>query len=166
MKKWLALSAFIICTIIFLGWAIIRIVSAINFDIECGGYLERAANSNSIELAKENLDKAITYIEAKNLTSGQVSIFLRQPKNDVGYWYKNLKSAQEQLQNTKDNTMELEKTNILMKLRETLTDHGKEGTNVTCPNGISVYPNNVILFWTAILSFIFGLIALCRIIYE
>ena len=52
----------------------------------------------------------------------------------------------EELDKLPETATSLEKTNVLMKLRETLTDESEDGTEVTVPNGISIYPNNVCLF--------------------
>lgn len=147
----------IVAALLFFGWGVARTVKAISFDQNCGQYLKRAADANSIEMAKEELGIAISYAEANNLTQGTVSIFLHQPKNDVGYWYRNMKTAYEELENVPEDTSLMEKTNILMKLRETLTDEGENGIEVTIPNGISIYPNNVSYFWWSIIS----LVAMC-----
>ena len=39
---------------------------------------------------------------------------------------------------------QFEKTNVLMKLRETLTDNGESGTKLTYPTGLMFYPNNLL----------------------
>ena len=120
------------------------------FSMGCEQYLKRAADANTVTLAAENLTVALTYIEKNELTNGVVSIFLNQPENDLGYWYKNLKSSLTELEKVEEGTSQLERSNLLMKLRETLTDvEGGEGggTCVTAPNGISIYPQNVSYFW-------------------
>ena len=66
----------------------------IQFDIQCKGYLELAANANSIELAKSNLDKAIQYIEKNQLTSGNSAIFIKSPSYNITLWYANVKTCQ------------------------------------------------------------------------
>lgn len=38
------------------------------------GFLKRAADANTIELANQELTKALDYLEANNLTSGYTSI--------------------------------------------------------------------------------------------
>jgi len=147
----------IIATIAFVAWATVRSVKGVQFEINCEQYLKRAADANTVETAKEELAKAISYAETHNLTEGVVSIFLHQPENDVGYWYKNLTEAYEELDNLPEDTTSLEKTNVLMKLRETLTDGDESGVSVTIPEGISIYPNNVLYFWWGMLSIIFCL---------
>lgn len=149
-KTFLVLA--IVTTMIFLVWGGVRTVKGISFDKNCTQYLKRAADANSVEMAKEELGKAISYSESQRLTEGVVSIFLHQPKNDIGYWYSNMVTAYEELENLPDNSTPLEKTNVLMKLRETLTDSNSDGTTVTVPGGISIYPNNVGYFWWGIIS--------------
>ena len=51
--------------------------------------------------------------------------------------------------NVSPNASQLEKSNVLMKLRETLIDNGENGDNLTVPDGLSRYPNN--LMWGTIL---------------
>ena len=156
MKKYSRtfLTLSIICTLIFGSWATVRIIKSIQFNFDCSAYLKRAANANTIELAKEELGKAIKYVEDNNLTEGVVSIFLKNPSNDVGFWYQNMKSAYEELDNLSDDTSSLEKTNVLMKLRESLTDSSDSGsTTVITPSGITVYPDNTLYFvWGTISS--------------
>ena len=145
----------IIATIVFGAWATVRIVKGVQFDINCTQYVKRAADASTVELAKEELGKAISYAEQNNLTEGVVSIFFHQPKNDIGYWYKNMTDAYNELDNLPEDATSLEKTNVLMKLRETLTDEKESGVSVTMPNGISIYPGNVFYFWWGLLSMIF-----------
>jgi hypothetical protein len=83
------------------------------------------------------------------MTSGYTSILWQTPDEDIGFWYTNLKASQQELQNLQSNSA-LEKTNVLIKLRETLLDVG-ERTRVTEPEGLSVYPNNKL--WAFLMTF-------------
>ncbi len=125
----------------------LRISKKVVFKQNVSGYLKRAADANTIELAEEELTKAITYLEAENLTSGYTSILWQTPDEDIDFWYRNLKASQQELQ-TLESESALEKTNVLIKLRETLLDTG-ESTKVTVPDGLSVYPNNKM--WAALM---------------
>jgi hypothetical protein len=143
----------ILCTLVFIGWITARGVSGLQFNLNCEAYLKRAADANTIEMAKEELAKAIKYAEDNKLTDGIVSIFLKNPANDIGFWYKNITSAYEELKELPDDSTPLEKTNVLMKLRESLTDRDEGGgTKVILPEGIEIYPNNVMFFWWGLLS--------------
>lgn len=151
----------LIFTVLFCFWGGIRIFNNIEFNQGAGGYLSRAASANTIEIATVELDRAIKYIEANNLTSGYTSVLFRTPDEDIGFWYENIKAANKELKELPVNSSPLEKTNVLMKLRETLTDQGDSGTKLTVPEGISVYPSNAILAilgWVSILGMIFGFI--------
>lgn len=144
----------LIMTVVMIVCAVVKYVKMTQFEINCTQYLERAANASTVELAKEELAKVISYAEEKKLTEGVVSVFFRHPRNDIGYWYKNITAAYAELENLSEDATSLEKTNVLMKLRETLTDEGY----VTIPDEIALYPNNVLYFWWGTLSIIFVLI--------
>ena len=64
------------------------------------------------------------------------------------------KTMQIQLQEFKSES-ELEESNILMKLRETLLDETGE---VTHPNMISFYPNHIFWFWFLVLGWLLFII--------
>jgi len=143
----------IVSTLIFGGWATARIIKAVEFNLNCEAYIKRSANANTIELAKKELATSIDYIEKNNLTRGVVSIFLKNPTNDIEFWYQNLKAAYEELDNLNEDATALEKTNVLMKLRESLTDRESGGgTKVIVPSGITIYPDNSLYFWWCTLS--------------
>ena len=145
----------IVFTLIFCAWATVRIVKNVQFNLNCEAYLKRAADANTVELAKGELTKALNYIEENNLTEGIVSIFLKNPANDLEFWYNNIKSAYEELDSLPDDSTPLEKTNVLMKLRESLIDRDSSGeTKVNLPEGLDIYPNNVLYFWWCTLSMI------------
>lgn len=152
MKEKIILLLAIVSTVVACIWGTVRVVNAVQFNNGCTQYLKRAADANTVERAKEELDIAISYAEDHNLTEGIVSIFMQQPKNDIGFWYQNMTESYEELDKLPENATSLEKTNVLMKLRETLTDESEDGTEVTVPNGISIYPNNVVYFWWGAIS--------------
>ena len=138
----------------------IRITKSVSMKQNCTGYLKRAADANTVETAKEQLQKSIQYLEANNLTKGYTSVLWQTPDEDIEFWYKNLKASESELMKVDSTTASMEKTNLLMKLRETLLDNGEKGDNLTVPSGLSRYPNNGmwgILTWLAILIII-GLI--------
>lgn len=161
MKKFFVLLC-IICTIVPLivyGAAIVKIIQ---IDANCISYFEMAADANSVELAEKHLSSGIKYLEENNLTEGSTKIFIYRPTTDLGLWYENLKSAQAQLQelSSKEELTELEESNALMKLRETLLN--SDGL-VTYPSMTAFYPNHIGWFWTMwfiwllwIGAFIFG----------
>jgi hypothetical protein len=127
----------------FCGFLLTRIICNINFDVNCGGHLKRAADANTIELASQELGQVLNYLEQNNMTKGYTSLLYRTPDEDIGFWYTNLKASMDELNKVTPQTTQLERTNLLIKLRETLLDHGDKGQKVTEPDGITVYPNNV-----------------------
>jgi hypothetical protein len=131
--------------LILISWIVptILIVKSIQFDQNCGGYLKNAADANSVELASERIGKAVEYIEANGLTEGYTSVLWRTEDENVSYWYSNIKACQKELDSCQDAT-QLEKSNVLMKVRESLTDNGGKGTDLTLPEGISKYPHNTL----------------------
>ena len=129
----------------------IPIVKSIQLEQNCIGYLERASNANTVETAIEELNYSISYLEENELTTGYTSVFYRTPDEDINFFYKNLVNSRDELMKVDSTTTQMEKTNLLMKLRETLTyDGGDYGTIVTYPDGLSRYPNNGM--WMFIIS--------------
>ncbi len=119
------------------------VVMHIEFNQECGGYLKQAADANSVEIALNRLDKALGYIEANGLKKGYTSILWKTEDENVGFWYQNVKACKAELAACINSTP-LEKTNVLMKVRESLTDQGEKGTVLTIPSGISRFPDNTL----------------------
>ena len=143
----LTLSVFV-----FTLWSIGRIYNGIYFNIHCGGYLHRASYANTIELAAPALETAIQYIENNGLTNGFTSVVYRTPDEDVGFWYSNLKDAENELSKISPSSTALEKSNVLMKLRESLISHEENSSRLICPEGISIYPQNVQYCWVGWIS--------------
>lgn len=119
-------------------------VASIRFDQNCLGHLKRAADANTIEMAISELDIAITYLETVGDTTGYTSVLYNTPDEDIAFWYHNLVASRNELQMLPSDASPMERTNTLMKLRETLTDDGEKGTVVTRPAGIARYPYNLI----------------------
>lgn len=135
------------------------IVLNIKFDKDCAGYLEQVANANSNELALKSIDKAIKFIEENELTEGYTSILYRTESDNVGFWYENIKSCQKELSESLDSS-QLEKSNILLKVRESLMTNKGE---LIIPRGITRYPHNTgysIFFTISIIMLIIECIAI------
>lgn len=135
---------------------VIVIVKSVQFSQNCGGYLKQAADANTVELALDRVNKALEYIEAKGLTQGYTSVLWRTEDENIGYWYENIKACRSELEANLD-ASSLEKSNVLMKVRESLTDNGEKGTELTVPPGISRYPDNLvygILLWISVALFV------------
>lgn len=130
----------------FVSFCVTRGVAAISFDRNCEGRLKRAADANTVDLAKQELRAAIGYLERVGATNGYTSIFYNTPDEDVGFWFGNLKASLAELESLPASATPMERSNLLMKLRETLLDHKEKGTVVTAPEGISVSPANSAMF--------------------
>lgn len=144
------LTFVIISALSFLSFVCTEIYLETNFKKNCSQYIELAARSTTVELAKENLVKAISFVEEHNLTSGNSSIFVKYPSNDIGFWYKNLVETYSSLEQLDGNSA-LENSNVLMKL-ESLTIQTDKGQKAIYPDNIYEYPNQIFLFWWGILS--------------
>lgn len=154
----------ILLTILALAGTGAVIYKRIDFKQNCSGRLERAANANTVELAVKELDAAIQYAEANGFTTGYTSVIYRTPDEDVEYWYNNLCASRQELVNLPDSTSTLEKTNTLMKLRETLTDNGENGTQVIYPIGLQFYPHNFL--WGILRWFIWIMFATTGVVIK
>lgn len=124
-------------------------ISFFRWDANCGEWLQNAANANTIEIAKNRLDKAIDYLESNKITSGSSNILWETPNTNIKIWYENLKATQKDLASAPANISKLEESNTLMKLRETLIDDSR----VVVPENISLYPHQ---FLYVICSVVFG----------
>ena len=148
----------VLAMIVFFTTVIIEGVKEAHFDRNCTQYIERAAHANSVETAKENLAKAISYVETNNLTEGTVAVLFPQPKDDIGYWYDNIVDAYTVLENLPEDASNLEKTSVLTRIKDALTDEDESGAYVVTPEGIGVYPNNALYFWVEMASGFFVMI--------
>lgn len=119
------------------------VVKSIHLKQDCTGYLQRAANANTVETAQVELKTAIDYLEANNLTTGYTSAWYRTPDEDIAFWYNNIKASHAELLSLPEQASPLEKSNMLMKLGETLLDSSESGSYVTMPGGLSRYPDNL-----------------------
>lgn len=148
----------IICIIVPIIVYACGIVHCIEFSVNCTDYLKLAADANSTKLAEKHLTAAIEYLETNHLTFGHTGIIIKSPQNDIGIWYENLKSAQTNLHflNEKEDLTDLEESNALMKLRETLLDEG----TITHPQHISFYPAHVSWFWSMVLIWLLWIVAI------
>jgi hypothetical protein len=140
------------------AYIIIATILAIQFDRNCGGYIKRAADSNTIEMAIAELSVAVKYMEDKDLTKGYTSVLYTTPDEDVGFWYKNVNTTLAELKQLQADELSgkcilspVDKSNQLIKVRETLLDNGENGVGITCPTGISRFPFNMAL--AALLTF-------------
>lgn len=146
----------------FLAWGTTRTIDGIQYGRQVNGHLALAASANSIDLAKQQMQIAVHNMEDAGTTTGFTSVLWTDPSEDVGFWYSNLKSSLTELNSVTSATSELERSNILLKLHQTVTAHKSQDADVFSPDGISVFPNNVrfalwgwgsaALFWAFLLA--------------
>lgn len=158
-KKVILIVLCVICVIaptIIYG---IGLMKNIQFNAKCINYFELASNANSVDIAEKHLSSGIKYLEDHGLTEGDTSCLMYKPTNDISFWYENLKSTQTQLREVvnKETLTELEESNLLMKLRETLLD---EDGDVIYPIMIEFYPNHNIWRWLIYLIWVLYLAAI------
>jgi hypothetical protein len=157
--KQVLIAMFIVGLLSGSWWATARVVKGIQLDQQCGGYLKRAADANTIPTAAKELQIAVDYLRDHDMTIGYTSLLWRTPDEDMGFFYTNLSQALAELNSVPAEASSLERSNVLMKLRETLLDTGDKGSiSVTGPDGLSVYPNNWAYFLWFILSAVFVMI--------
>ena len=113
------MKGFVVTIVLISSLGVFGIVIVKNVQLKqnCTGYLKRAADANSVEMAKSQLEKALKYIEENNLTAGYTSVLWKTPDEDIEFWYNNIKTIYDELSKVDENTSSLEKSNILMKLR-------------------------------------------------
>lgn len=124
-----------------IGQTIGCVVVGVQFNQGCEGRLKRAADANTVEIAKTELRAALDYMDGNDLTKGRSNILWYTPQHDVEFWYNNIKSAHTELEEFPTDADSLTTSNQLMKLRETLLDEGGESVSVTLPPNITVYPS-------------------------
>jgi hypothetical protein len=161
-------STLVVSTLLGMVLIYFGTIWSIQFKQNCKGYLKHAADSNTVELAQEELGKAVAYIEANELTEGSTHLFYEMPDRDLGFWYKNLKASLNELETLDSDADQLTVSNHLLKLRETIMDSGEKGTRVTVPRDIHLYPNQFgfrMLVLGSLAGVTIGSILLC-IAYE
>lgn len=146
---------------------VVMIVKGVTLSTGCTGHLERASNATNIDLATKELDVALEYLEARGMTSGYTSILWRTPDEDIGFWYTNIKQANMELKNAPDTISNLEESNMLIKLRETLMGRDSKGKDsIISPDGLSRYPNNLLFAIILNLSWMILAIFFIRIMKD
>lgn len=149
IKNKLALAWFAFSTFLVGGTLMAQMYLRAQFDRGCMDHFHRAAVANTIEMADKELVEGLRYLDQHDLTAGNTAVFYQTPADDIGFWYQNLKSAEETLRRVSKDATQLERTNVLLKLKESI---------VSPPGDISVYPDQ--RTW----SFVLGLFMLCFIV--
>lgn len=135
-----------------LTFVILNIIYAKNkkeFDNGCFNHLTLASHSGTIETSIKEIDISISYLESHGLVKGSTDIWFVNPKNDIGWFYQNLKSTKNELAKLELNGSVLEKSNALLKLKEVTEEY---------PEEIWLYPNQGRFIFLDLVSFIASMI--------
>ena len=159
----------LLSVIAFLVVTGVHLIAGIQFKRNYAGHLKRASDANSLKLAEKELLVAVAYLDSYNYNTpngrsmgrleDHTSIVYTTPAEQISFHYDNVKASLDEVQLViakGEAATPLEKSNILMKLRETLLDDGDTGHHVTYPQGLDVYPNNTPLAFIFVLSLIVG----------
>lgn len=154
VQKLSVLALFVLSLIMF---SAVRIYDGVQFDIHCGDYQKRAADSNNIELAEANLAIVIDYAKANGLTDGNTGVLWSAPEWDVQFWYQNVSASLADVRRVRANehSSDLERSNVLMKLEKTMLIGS--GGEINVPDGISIFPANSFFFywlWISVIGFV------------
>ncbi len=116
--------------------------------------MDTAAHANGGARAHGQLQKAFNYLDSQgiNENSAYTSIFYNDQTENVGYWKTNLDTCLKELESLPKTSSMQEQSNVLMRLRESLVTHGQSGDSVRHPDGIEIYPNNVLFMVWGVLS--------------
>jgi hypothetical protein len=158
MKKFAKFVLFV-SSIGIVGSLAIALTCKIKFDQNCKGYLKRAANASTIELAEKELGTALKFLESQSLTSGSTHTFYFTPACEIDFWYQNLKAAQQDLQTFPTDADLLTRSNQLMKLREAIVDSDEDGPEVVVPPGLELLPWHHAVRWSVVASLVGGLVS-------
>ncbi len=149
----------ILLSLVWLGARIWK--SEVTFSVECGGHIVNAANANTIDLARQEMEEVVKYINDHRVQPGFTSVVYNTPDEDVGFWVSNMRASLEELKQIKPDATSLEKSNVLIKLRETLTHKASGGAAISVPEGISIYPNNMAFMiwgWFSLVLLVAGVV--------
>jgi len=163
------LAFFIITPFVVLG--VTRYFKGITLEQNLTGKLKQAADANGIPLAQKKLTECIAWMEKNDLTEGSTHVWIKTPECDIEFFYQNLVTAKKDLDNfplepaenaTPDERTkhDLAESNQLIKLRETLLDSGEQGTHVTCPPNLAVYPSQMFWWWVWPLACIWTIVVI------
>ena len=157
--KSLASGMTFLTMVALIGALAVALTCKIRFDQNCKGYLKRAANANTIELAEQELGKALSYLESNSLTTGSTHTFYFTPACEIDFWYTNLKAAHEELQSFPESADLLTRSNQLMKLRESIVDTDDDGPEVIVPPGLELVPWQHTVRWSIAASLLGALLS-------
>ncbi len=111
-------------------------------------------NAGGAELATQEMNIVVQNMEKRGMIEGYTSIIYKTPDEDIGFWYNNMNNSLVELRSINPDATKLEKSNVLMKLRESLTDNNR----IVVPPGIERFPYNALF---AVYNLILIIIIIC-----
>jgi hypothetical protein len=164
-----ALLLSILVFVVALGY---HVIAGIQFNRDYKGHLKRAADANSIQMAEKELALCLRYLDDRSLDTesgrnrGRIddhtSILYSTPDQQISFHYDNISASLNELRAVMakgEGASALERSNVLIKLRESLIDHSGDGVHVTYPAGLDVYPDNTTLAVALVISAIVATVA-------
>lgn len=132
------------------------------------GHIKRAATASTVPIAREELGKALEGARQRDWDYGRTSEFMTLPEYDIGYWYQNLTAAYDELALADSPSVsQLEKTNVLLKLRETLTERDNKGnTSAALPEMLYAMPYGHWTLSAGVIGFLMFIVGIVGIDYR
>ena len=130
------------------GWAteIIKVMESQPYIQSASPWCPQTQGSN-----EEHKDKLYAGYTVRNEVAGwcifqqrNIYDYIGELCEDVEFWYTNIKTCLTQINELPLTATQGEKDLVLMKLRQTLLDHHGGKEVVTVPEGISVFPRNLL----------------------
>lgn len=135
----------------------VRSIKSSNFDNNCTYHVKQALKNPSYESSYDlknsisEMDTAIQYLKDNKLTNGFTSIIDYTDNDDIGSYYNDLLDRDNYLHSLSDTSIE-----ELDKYKKYVKQRNLEYETIHYPEGISVYPHNVLY---CILTIIFTILA-------
>jgi hypothetical protein len=127
-------------------------------------YLKLAADAPTLRLAQRYLSTAVRNMEARGWTSGSTALFFKVPLRDIGFWYQNTKGELDELEAliaADPSLSPVDRSNVLVKLRETLMD----GNYLTFPEWGELAPYNALFFWMVVVGAVGSIHSSCVLVW-
>lgn len=120
--------------------------------------LKKASDAPTLQSANELLKKAVGNIEKKGLDEGNSYLLYADDNSSLDLWYGQLKLAQIETDKllSDSSLSRVDMSNHLIKLRETIVDDTNNGTKVTKPPYLQLYPYN----WLQVLGIVFSIVTI------
>lgn len=136
---------FVISLLLFVIWGGSRFVNSTIFNNNVLKPLVEVATTDDFNKSKNLLDGVVSYLEDQGKTEGIVSIVFRNPTNDMGIFYQNLKRSQAIMSTVSKDSSKDEIRNVMdiVKVHLGFGYYLLFFPRVNCPMGMDIYPYNL-----------------------